>query len=324
MRWGFLALASCVMALAACGGDDSDNGSSGGAGGGSAEPATIKVGVIPIADVAPLYLGMEEGFFKEEKLTVKPQVAEGGAAIAASVLSGDYDFGFSNVVSLVTARSKTLPLKIVSQGVSGHKTEADAFDTLLVPKGSDVKEAKDLEGKTVAVNALSNIGPLSINYALEQAGADYTKVKYFEVPFPDMLAALEAKRVDAAWVVEPFASQGKGAGMSSIFAPFEEVSPNLTIATYFTTEQKIQEQGDVVDRFARAMRKSLKFAQDNPDAVRKIVLTYTKIPPPAAEKMILPNWNPDYNDASIEKTIKLADKYGFVEESISLDDLIRR
>lgn len=320
MRKGFLALAACALLLAGCG--DDEGGSNGG--GGSAEPVTIKVGVIPIADVAPLYLGMEQGFFKDEQLTVKPQIAEGGAAIATSVLSGDYDFGFSNVVSLVTARSKGLPLKIVSQGVSGHETEAEAFDTLLVPKGSDIREARDLEGKTVAVNALNNIGPLSINYAIEQAGGDYKKVKYVEVPFPDMIAALEAERIDAAWVVEPFASQGKGAGMRSIFAPFEEVSPNLTIATYFTTEQKIQEQEDVVDRFVRAMEKSLQYAQDNPDAVRKIVLTYTKIPKPAADNMTLPNWKPAYNDESIEKTIELAQKYGFVEGSVTLEDLIRR
>jgi len=40
--------------------------------------------------------------------------------------------------------------------------------------------------------------------------------------------------------------------------------------------------------------------------------------------MTLPNWNPEYNDESIEKTIELAQKYGFVPEPVALDDLIRR
>jgi len=308
----------CVLALAGCGG----NGEA--AEGNPGEPATLKVGVIPIADVAPLYIGMDQGFFEDEDLTVEPQIAEGGAAIATSVLSGDYEFGFSNVVSLATARSKDLPLRIVSQGASGHATEEDAFDTLLVPGDSAIQEAQDLEGATVAVNALNNIGPLSINYAVEEAGGDPATIEYIEVPFPDMIAALEAGRVDAAWVVEPFASQGLGSGMRSIFAPFEAVSPDLTIATYFTNEQYIAENEDVVDRFVRAMEKALAFAEANPDAAREIVLTYTKIPPEAAEVMKLPNWNPEYNDESIEKTIELAEKYGYVEGSVSLDDLIRR
>jgi len=314
-----LAVAIGALVFAGCGGDDESS-----SGGRAGQPATLKVGVIPIADVAPLYVGIEQGYFKDEKLTIEPQIAEGGAAIATSVLSGDFQFGFSNVVSLVTARSKKLPLRIVAQGASGHKTEQDAFDTLLVPKDSAIKEAQDLEGKTVAVNALNNIGPLSINYAVEQAGGDPKKVKYIEVPFPDMIAALEAERVDAAWVVEPFASQGQAGGARSIFAPFEAVSPDLTVATYFTTEQYIEQNEDVVDRFVRAMEKSLAYAVDNPEATRKVVLTYTKIPEAAAQKMKLPNWNPEYNDASIDKTIELAQKYGFVEEPVPLDELIRR
>jgi NitT/TauT family transport system substrate-binding protein len=321
MRRHLLVVVGCALLFAGCGGNDK---TSAGAGGGSGKPTTLKVGVIPIADVAPLYVGMKQGYFKAEGLTIEPKIADGGAAIATSVLSGDYQFGFSNVVSLVTARSKKLPLRIVSQGASGHKSERDAFDTLLVPKSSAIRQAKDLEGKTVAVNALNNVGPLSINYAVEQAGGDPKKVKYIEVPFPEMIPAVESGKVDAAWVVEPFASQGLAAGDRSIFAPFEAVSPDLTIAAYFTTEQYIKQNPDVVDRFVRAMNKSLAYAKQNPSAARAAVLTYTKIPAAAAQKMRLPNWNPAYNDASIDKTIQLAQKYGFVKDAVALDDLIRR
>jgi NitT/TauT family transport system substrate-binding protein len=321
MRRQLLALAGCALVFAGCGGSTTSPTS---AGGGSGKPTTVKVGVIPIADVAPLYVGMKQGYFEDEGLTIKPQIADGGAAIAASVLSGENQFGFSNVVSLVTARSKKLPLQIVSQGASGYKSENEAFDTLLVPKSSAIRQARDLEGKTVAVNALNNVGPLSINYAVEQGGGDPKKVKYIEVPFPEMIPAVESGKVDAAWVVEPFASQGLAAGDRSIFAPFEAVSPDLTIAAYFTTEQYIKQNPDVVDRFVRAMQKSLAHAAQHPEAARRAVLTYTKIPPAAAQKMRLPNWNPAYNDASIDKTIQLAQKYGFVKESVSLDDLIRR
>ena len=51
---------ACVAGMTACGGDDDG----GGGGGGSGGPTTLKVGVIPIADVAPLYLGIEEGLLQ--------------------------------------------------------------------------------------------------------------------------------------------------------------------------------------------------------------------------------------------------------------------
>src|SRR5215212_10998054 len=120
---------ACALLIAACGGDDDSST-------GGNQVTKLKVGVIPIADVAPLYLGMKKGFFKEENLEIQPQLAEGGAAIVPSVVSGDYQFGFSNVTSLVIAASKNLPVQIVSQGVLAGTGPEDAVDGVVVPKGS--------------------------------------------------------------------------------------------------------------------------------------------------------------------------------------------
>jgi NitT/TauT family transport system substrate-binding protein len=282
-----------LVAIVGCGGDDEGGGGGGGGGSKAAEPATIKVGTIPIGDIAPLYLGIKKGFFSEEKLTVQPQPAEGGAAIVPAVLSGSDQIGFSNVTSLLIAASKGLPVTIISQGVLAGADESHAFDALLVPKGSKITDLEQLEGKTVAVNNLNNVGPLTINTVLQQEGVDYKKIKYIEVPFPDMPAALESGRVPAAWMVEPFVSQAKAGGAKTLATPFEQTAPNLTVATYFTSKKYAQEHPDVITRFVRAMNKSLDYAQSHPDEVRQIVTTYTKIPPQAAEKMTLPTWKSD-------------------------------
>jgi NitT/TauT family transport system substrate-binding protein len=311
-----LALA-CAAAVTGCGGDDD----SGGGGGG---PTTLKVGVIPIADVAPLYLGMQKGFFKDEQLTIKPQLAEGGAAITPAVVSGDFQIGFSNTISLLIAASQNLPIQIISPGVSGGATEKDAWDDLLVPKNGPVKTTKDLEGKTIAVNTLKNICEVTIKASLEKDGVDVNSLKFSEVPFPDMNAALDAGRVDGACVVEPFVSQGK-AGKSRGIDPFyERTAPNLTVATYFTTKQYAEENADVVDRFVSAMTKSLEYAQSHPDEVRKVLLDYTEIPPEAAEAIKLPQWRDDLNEPTIEQLSDLSKKYGLIEEQPDLDDLIRK
>ena|SRR5215211_2059376 len=308
----------CALFVAACGGD------SNGGGGGEGEPATLKVGVIPIADVAPLYLGIEKGFFKQEKLTIKPKPAEGGAAIVASVVSGEDQIGFSNTTSLLIANSKNVPVKLIAQGVVGAPKLAQAWDAVLVKKDSPIKSPKDLEGKTVAVNTLQNVGPLTINTALKAEGVDYTKVKYAEVPFPDALAALDSGRVDAAWEVEPFVSLAKSQGDVPILYPYEQTAPRLTVASYFTTKQYAEQNSDVVDRFVKAMNKSLAYAQSHPAEVRKVVLTYTKIPPAAAKAMTLPLWTADLGRPTIEKQAALAKEYGFLEEEPDLNDLIRQ
>jgi NitT/TauT family transport system substrate-binding protein len=314
-----IAVLACSALATGCGGDN-------GGGAAKGEAATLKVGVIPIADVAPLYVGVKQGFFKQEKLTIKPQLAEGGAQIVTSTVSGEDQIGFSNTTSLIIGASKNLPIQIIAQGVLGaaKPTPQQAWDAVLVKKGSSIRSPKDLEGKTISVNSLQNVGPLTINTALKQRGVDYKKVKYLEVPFPDANAALQAGRIDAAWVVEPFVTQGKGQGSTPLLFPYEETAPNLTVATYFATKLYISKNSDVIDRFVRAMNKSLEYSQSHPDAVRQAVLTYTQIPTPAAKAMNLPQWRADLNRPTIDKTAQLAKEYGFVKEEPNLDELIRQ
>ena len=310
------ALACAVVVATGCGGDDG--------GGGEGKPATLKVGVIPIADVAPLYLGIDKGFFKQEKLTIKPQLAEGGAAITPAVVSGNFQIGFSNTISLLIAASKNLPVQIISQGVLAGKSEKEAWADLLVLKNGPIKTGKDLEGKTIAVNTLKNICEVTIKASLEKEGVAVDRLKFTEVPFPDMNAALEGHRVDGACVVEPFVSQGKAGQAKGIDPFYVRTAPDLTVATYFTSKQYAEKNPDVVDRFAKAINKSLTYAQSHPAEVRKILLKYTEIPPQAAQKIKLPVWRTDLNEQTIEQLSDLSKKYGLIENQPDLNELIRQ
>src|SRR3954452_18848854 len=295
-------LISAAAVLSACGSEDSGGG---GGGGSSGQPATLKVGVIPIADVAPLYLGIKQGFFKQEKLTIKPQLVEGGAVITPAVVSGDFQIGFSNTISMLIASSKNLPIEIIASGVSGGKNESQAWDDLLVAKDGPIKNGKDLEGRTIAVNTLNNICEVTIKASLEKEGVAVDKLKFTEVPFPDMNAALDAGRVDGACEVEPFVSQGKAGKAKGIDPFYVRTAPDLTVATYFTSTKYAEQNPDVVDRFVKAMNKSLSYAQSHPAEVRGVLPDYTQIPPAAAQKIKLPVWRPDLNRPTIEQLSKL-------------------
>ena len=242
-----------------------------------------------------------------------------------AVIAGDDDIGFSNTTSLIIAASKKLPVQIVSSGVLAGAGDEDAWDGLMIPKGSPIKTEKDLEGKTIAVNNLNNVGPLAINTAMAKAGADYTKVKYLEIPFPEMNAALDKKRVDAIWQVEPGYTGALGAGARALFHPFEATAPNLTVAGYFA-EQAVhrEEQGraralpardqEVAGVLGAAPRGGAQGGRDATPTSRRRCIA----------KIKLPVFKPDLNEPTIQTTIDLAAKYGYIEDKPSLDDLIAR
>jgi NitT/TauT family transport system substrate-binding protein len=307
-----------ALTIGACGGGDEQEA---GGGGDEGKPVTLTVGVLPIADLAPLYLGMDQGYFKAEKLTIKPAVAEGGAAIVPAVMSGDNQIGFSNVTSLMLAQEQNLPIKPLAAGVSGAASEDEAWDALLAPKGG-AADLKQLAGKKVAVNTLKNLPEVAVRNSLEQAGVDPSKVQFVEIPFPDVPAALESKRVDAAFAVEPFVGASLAAGAKKLATPFEEVAPDLTIAQYFTSEKYAQENPDVVERFKRAMNKSLEYASNNPDEVRRIITTYTKTPKDVAEKMTLPKWSAEVNADAMNTLVELSKKYGVLKGDVDVDTFV--
>jgi NitT/TauT family transport system substrate-binding protein len=317
-------LAIAGLAVAACGGGDNGGGNtSGGSSGQAAKPATLNVGVIPIADVAPLYLGIRKGFFKEQKLTIKPKLAEGGAAITPAVLSGNFQIGFSNTISLLIAASKGLPVEAISQGVLGGTDKSKAWADLLVLKNGPIKTAKDLEGKTIAVNTLKNICEVTIKASLQKQGVDVSTLKFIEVPFPDMNAALDAKRVDGACVVEPFVSQGKAGKARGIDPFYINTAPDLTVAMYFTSRQYAEKNPEIVDRFVKAINKSLDYAQSHPDEVRGVLSSYTPIPAEAAQKIKLPVWRSDLNTDTISRLSRLSKQYGLIDKEPDLNSLIR-
>jgi NitT/TauT family transport system substrate-binding protein len=312
--------AAFALAVAGCGGDDDEPA---GGGGDSAETTTITVGTLPIANAAPMYLGMEKGFFEEEGLKIEPQVGEGGAALIPSLISGDVQFAFVGVIPAITAVAQGVPIKIVTSSDDAAATERKDWQTLVVPKGSPIEGVEDLPGKTIAVNALRGLAEVVISRSLEKQGVDYQRVKLLEVPFPEMPAALAQKRVDAALLTEPFLSAVLAEGGKQIDAPSVETVPNFPNGVYVTSEQYMAENGDVVDRFARAMNRSLEYAQDNPDEVRRIVPTYTETPPEAAQQMRLPVFDSELDREGIELEAELTAKYGIIEEAPAYEELVR-
>ncbi|SDY53068.1 NitT/TauT family transport system substrate-binding protein [Micromonospora pattaloongensis] len=318
MRRSLVALtaATALLLTAACGGGSSDDeASSGGV-------TAVKVGVIPIVDVAPIYLGKEKGFFATRGINLTMESGQGGAAIVPGVVSGQFQFGFSNVTSLMVAQSKGVPIKAVANGVaSTGKTGAD-FGGVVVKANSPIKNAKDLAGKKVAVNTQKNIGDTTVRESVRKAGGDPSGITFVEMPFAQMPAAVDKGQVDAAWVVEPSLSVAKDAGARVVAWNYVDAAPDLTVAVYFTSTKLAQENPDMVKKFSEAMAESLSYANAHPDEVRAVLKTYTDIDQVILDQMTLPMWPTDINRASIEQLAKLGQADGVFTKAPDLNQLL--
>lgn len=314
-----LAVGAVLVAASACG-------SSGGSGasdkGTSSKATTVKVGIIPIVDVAPLYLGQKKGFYTKHGLKLSLTTAQGGAAIVPGVVSGQFQFGFSNMTSLMLARSRNVPVQAVVNGVASTGLPGKDFGAITVKKGSSLTSAKELEGKKVAVNTLKNINETAVRASVRKAGGDPSKVKFVELAFDQMPAALDSGQIDAAMVVEPALATVKSQGGTEIASSMVDVAKDLTVAMYFTSTRYEQQNPAVVQRFREATAESLAYADAHPDEVRDIVTTYTKIPAAVLAKVTLPKWPAQPNRASIEALERLGRQDGLFTTAPDLDGLL--
>ncbi|WP_200307960.1 ABC transporter substrate-binding protein [Streptomyces adelaidensis] len=312
-----------VAGVAGCGSSSagSDGSSSSEASGGSGT-SQVKVGIIPIVDVAPLYLGQKKGFFSSRGIELKMESAQGGAAIIPGVVSGQFQFGFSNTTSLMLAQTQGVPIKSVVNGVASTGDTSADVSGVGVKKDSPIKSVKDLAGKTVAVNTLKNIGETTVRESVRQDGGDPSKVKFVELAFDQMPAALDAGQVDAAWMGEPALTIAKSQGARIVASPFAETDPSLTLATYFTTTKLAQDDPDLVKRFTEAMTESLEYASAHPEEARQTLTSYTKIDGDVLKDLTLPKWPTQVDMPSLEKLASLGEQDGiFGDRKPDLDAL---
>jgi NitT/TauT family transport system substrate-binding protein len=306
MRAALTALVLLLLAVAGCG-DDGD--SAGGDG-----PAQLSVQDTAGVPSAFLEYGVQSGVFEDHDLDVEVTPSQGGATVVPAVVSGDTDIAGSNLVSVLLAQGKDIPVKIVAPGTFVRGERDQDFSAIVAAGDGDIRSPQDLEGKTLAVNTLENVAELTAKASLAKQGVDVSEIELAEVDFPDMNGALAEGRVDAAFQIEPFVSLALAEGHRIVDRPYVGTKPGLQIGCYFTSEQYLSENEDVVERFQQGVADTAAAISKDPAAFREFLPKAAEIPPPAAQKAILPAWKADNDQASLELTAELMERYGVVDE----------
>jgi NitT/TauT family transport system substrate-binding protein len=308
---------AAVLAIAACGGDDAPGG-----GGDAGRPTALTVqetAGVPSAFVA---FGIAKGFYDRQGLEVDLQTAQGGAATVPALVSGKIDVGGSNVVSLLIAASKGLPVQAIAPGTSAHGAGEKDFGALMVAGDSPIRRVRDLEGKTIAVNTLQNIAEVVVKATLQKAGVDPAKVRLSEVDFPEMGPALAKGDVDAAFAIEPFVSVARQDGDRIIDYSYVTTEPSLQVGAYAVSRTFARESPDVVRRFRAAVGETATYLMAHQDEFRTFLAERAKTPPRLARAMELPTFTTTLDTASMQRTAGLVQRYGLVGAPVSVDDLV--
>lgn len=272
--------------------------------------ALMPLTVAPIlsSDQVAFFYALQQGLFKNAGLDVTVQQAASGSAALTSVVAGAAQIGYSNPLSLVVAYSKNIPVELVSPGQQYDSNNAHA--KLLVAANSPIANAKDLEGHIVAITGLHDLLALAIAAYMTAGGADSTKVKYVEMPGSAMLAALQAQRVDAILIYEPFMSSAESTGTTRLLAkPLDAISPNFAAGAWFTFGPWAKTHRDVIARFTRVMSQASQYSNTHYDDLVPTIAGYSKMPVETLKKLVRFKIPPSLAASAFQPVIDVAAHY---------------
>jgi NitT/TauT family transport system substrate-binding protein len=229
------------------------------------------------------YYAEDGGFFKKAGLDVDINTLAGGSAVLSAVLGGAAEIGISSVVALANAVTRGVPVTILSG--SGLCTTQEPSYALCVSKTSSLASAKDLVGKTVAVVSLNDSATVATFTLLDKAGIDRSKLHIFELPFPEMGAALQAGRVDAAVISEPALNVALKTQVRSIGNPFNAIGSPVTVGAFFSTPEWIRSNPAQARKFVSAMADAARWSNTHRRETAAILAKYSKLDLSTAQSM---------------------------------------
>jgi NitT/TauT family transport system substrate-binding protein len=311
-------LVTTGLVTAACG----SSGGTAKTGGTSLEKTHLTVAALPIVDDAPLFLAIKRGYFRQQGLTVTPQIVAQSTLALPDLLHGSVDIvGGGNYVSYFGGQAKgTFDLRLL---VAGAACQPDSFGVVAMPS-SHITSAAGLANRTIAVNLTNNIQTMMTNIQLQAAGVRPATVKYVAIPFPDMGAALKAGRINAISAVEPFLSAAESAGARQVVSDCAGATAHLPLSGYFATAAWTQKYPHTAAAFQRAMARAQALANSDPAAVRQILPTYTKITAAAAQVIHLETYPVSTNAAQLQRVATLMRSGGLLSSPFSVQSMIFR
>jgi NitT/TauT family transport system substrate-binding protein len=278
----------------------------------------VRVGLLPFSESLAAIIADKQGFFKDEGLVIEFSKFDSGAIAVPVLQSGRMDVVLSNTVATFQAIEQGLDAVVLAPGAIVRSSPPDTTTALLVRTGS-IKSLKEFEGKRIAVNVINSSAWLHMVAALHKHGVDYTKVRFAEVPFPQMNDPLLNGQLDGIGQVEPFRSALMATGKAEIVSwTYVETAPNTDITQYIALRSWVDKNRATAAKFVRALINGAKFADANEAATRDINQQFTNLNPALKDKVLLPLLGTAINLKEMNHTMEMMQKYGLLKAQVDL------
>jgi sulfonate transport system substrate-binding protein len=296
-----------------------------------AEPVTIKAAWAAVpGQMFPILMQMKNVLVHYGKsYTVEAIRAPGSGPQTTALATGDISLAYFSPAAFALAIQNAHMSDLRLIGVATRDGYQDYFTRPFAVLGdSPIKKVEDLKGKVIGDNSIGGAMDIGMRAMLKRHGLedkrDYSVV---EIEFPNMMAALTAKRVDMGFLTTPFSVVPMKSGqVRALFTEKDamEGPSELTIIAGRVPYIKAN-RAALVDYFEDTYR-TMRWILDpkNRAAALKLVSDFTKKPESDWSGWIFtkgddyhaPDSRPDV--AAMQKNLDIAQQLGVLKQAIDV------
>lgn len=197
----------------------------------------VKVGVLKLTSSAPIFVGVEKGFFKEVGIEPELVYFQAAAPIATALAAGQIDVGATGLTAalynIVLGGER---LWIVAD--KGREWPGYPLVGIVVQKEAHeggLRAIRDLKGKRIGITQIGSTFHFHLGNLLEREGLALADVKVVPLQaMPAMVEALKGKQVDAILVPQPFPGATEAQGFGKILAWAGDLYPWQIAAIFYS------------------------------------------------------------------------------------------
>jgi NitT/TauT family transport system substrate-binding protein len=289
--------------------------------GGNANPVTtkIRVGVLPVVDVAPFEQAVKAGYFAQEGLEVETVINTSGPAAIGDLIAGRLDVAFTSYPGMMKAQSdKQADIKIIAPAY----TALPGHLMLVAPPNGAISKAEDVAGKQIAVTSTNTISDLVVMSELKARNVDFTTVRFVEMAMPAMGAAMQRGEIDGAVLAEPYITlTDKEFHARPILDVAVGKTARIPVSGYATLSRFEREQPQAAAAFVRALNRGVDDVADR-NILEPLLVDYLKINDETARVVRVAEYTKGLDPAQIQRVADLMREFDVIRQPLDVRPML--
>ena len=284
---------------------------------------TVKIGYLPSDHDAALFVADAQGLYKNKGIKTELVQFNNGGDLMTAMASGDVDVGYVGIAPVLSSVSAGVPVKVISAA----QIEGSG---IIVTNDSNIENAKDLAGKTIATPGEASIQHVLLAAYLKTNGMSLDDVNESAMKVPSINDALKTGNLPAAITFQPYVSLGEADDNIHELADSSEIVAGHPCCVVVASDEFLKNHNDTAKDIVTIHKEATTFINKNikdgkTDEVVKL-LPEDIVADPAAEVDSLESFpfifglSEEYK-ANVDVFQQLEVDLGILNETISHEDL---